>query len=196
MRALRLELLHRFKMQTIALSIAIGNVMTNMKTGETFEFEILLVSEGMQRVCVPFKENLSRIGITVNLRLVDPTQYINRLENFDFDMTTTVWGQSLSPGNEQRSMWSSEAADQPGSRNYAGIKDPVVDALIDKIINASSKEELVYACKALDRVLLWGHYVIPHWFNDSYRLVYWNKFGRPSIQPKYGVGFIDTWWVK
>ena len=100
----------------------------------------------------------------------------------------------MSPGNEQRDFWSSEAADRQGTRNLAGIKDPVVDALIDEIIKAPDRESLVTACRALDRVLLWGHYVIPHWHIQSYRVAYWDKFSRPEITPKYSLGF-DTWWV-
>ena len=105
------------------------------------------------------------------------------------------WGQSLSPGNEQRDVWGSAAADRPGSRNYIGIKDPAIDKLIDHIIFASSRGELVAATRALDRVLLWNHFVIPNWHINSYRIAYWNRFSRPAIKPKYGLGFSDTWWV-
>jgi len=172
-----------------------GGTLINKSTRKPFEFEILLVQPGMERVAIPFTKNLERIGLKASIRVVDSTQYVNRLDNYDFDMTTRVWGQSLSPGNEQRDYWSSEAADIPGTRNLAGIKNPVVDALIDKIIQAPDRPSLVAACRALDRVLLWGHYCIPHYHTRKYRIVYWNKFSRPKIKPKYALGFSDTWWV-
>lgn len=163
--------------------------------GRHMSFEILYLQQSSERYLVPFKKNLERLGIQVDLRLVDTSQYVNRVDNFDFDVTTVVWAQSLSPGNEQRDFWSSGAADRPGSRNLAGITDPVVDDLIEKIISAPDRRSLVTACRALDRVLLWGHYVIPHWYTDVYRVVYWNKFGRPDTTPRYELGFLDTWWV-
>lgn len=169
--------------------------LINEKTGKPFKFEILLVSPSMERVAIPFVKNLEKIGIKAEVRVVDSSQYVNRLNNYDFDMTSVVWPQSLSPGNEQRDYWSSEAADIPGTRNLAGIKDPIVDALIDKIIQAPDRKSLVAACRALDRVLLWGHYVIPHWHIRVYRVAYWNRFSRPKIKPKYALGFLDTWWV-
>ena len=172
-----------------------GGVLTDKKTGRPFEFEILLVSPGMERVAIPFKKNLERIGIKAAIRVVDSSQYVNRVDSYDFDMTSVRWGQSLSPGNEQRDFWSSEAADRPGTRNLAGIKNPVVDGLIDKIITAPDRKSLVDACRALDRVLLWGHYVIPHYYVQTFRIAYWNKFERPDLKPKYALGFIDTWWI-
>ncbi|MFW6138531.1 MAG: extracellular solute-binding protein [Spirochaetota bacterium] len=172
-----------------------GGVLVNTSTGQPFRLEILIVQPSMERVIVPFKDNLKRLGIQANIRLVDNSQYINRVDNFDFDMIVHTWRQSLSPGNEQRNFWSSKAADTPGSENLAGIKSPAVDALIGKVISASDRKTLVVACHALDLVLLWGHYVIPHWHITKYRITYWNKFGRPSIKPKYSLGFTDTWWV-
>jgi len=171
-----------------------GGKLVNRR-GEQFAFEILTYQPSMERIAIPFKKNLERLGITVDIRIVDSSQYINRLDNYDFDMTTTTWAQSLSPGNEQRDYWSSAAADRPGTRNLAGIKDPVVDALIEKIITASDRQSLVTACRVLDRVLLWGHYVIPQWHIETYRIAYWNKFGKPKIKPEYDLGFSDTWWV-
>ncbi|MBN2323539.1 MAG: ABC transporter substrate-binding protein [Spirochaetes bacterium] len=165
------------------------------RRGEQFEFEFLIFQPSTERVVIPFVQNLEKIGIKVRIRTVDASQYVNRLDNYDFDMTTVWWRQSLSPGNEQRDFWSSEAADRPGTRNLAGIKDPVVDALIEKIISAPDKESLLSCCRALDRVLLWGHYVIPNWYSSSYRVAYWNKFSRPAIKPRYALGFPDTWWV-
>ncbi len=163
--------------------------------GEQLSFEILFFQPSSERVAIPFRKNLERLGIDVTLRTVDSSQYINRLDNYDFDMTTVVWAQSLSPGNEQRDYWSSDAADTPGTRNLAGIKDPVVDALIEKIISAPDRKSLLDACRALDRVLLWGHYIIPQWHSSVYRIVYWDKFAKPKIKPKYALGFMDTWWV-
>jgi len=164
------------------------------KTGAPFEIEFLIVSPAFERVIAPFVKNLEKLGVSARIRLVDTAQYQKRLEQFDFDIIVATIGESLSPGNEQRNFWSSAAADTPGSRNYAGIRSPVVDALIDKIISADSRKALIAATRALDRVLLWGHYVIPQWHIRYFRVAYWNKFSRPKITPKYGLGF-DTWWV-
>lgn len=172
-----------------------GGKLVHSRTGQPFTFEFLAVEPAMERIAIPFKQNLERIGINMEIRVVDSSQYVNRVDNYDFDMTSIVWAQSLSPGNEQRDFWSSEAADRPGTRNYAGIKDPVVDALIEKVISAPDRKSLVTACRALDRVLLWGHYAIPNWHIRIYRIAYWNKFSRPEIKPKYALGFIDTWWI-
>jgi microcin C transport system substrate-binding protein len=162
--------------------------------GEPMQFEILLSDAQWERIALPFVKNLQRIGVAARVRTVDTAQYQKRMEEFDFDMTVEVWGQSLSPGNEQRDFWSSRAAATKGSRNVAGISDPVVDRLIDLVIQAPDRASLVARTRALDRVLLWGHYVIPNWHIRAYRAAYWNKFGRPSVAPKYALGF-DTWWV-
>jgi microcin C transport system substrate-binding protein len=168
--------------------------MVNEETGRPLAFEILLADPTFERIIGPFAKNLERLGVDVTIRTVDSAQYQNRLDQFDFDMTVSTWGQSLSPGNEQRDFWSSEAAEIPGSRNLAGIEDPVVDALINKIIHAPTREDLVTATRALDRVLLSGHYVIPHWHIRSTRIAYWNKFMRPETSPKYGLDLF-SWWV-
>jgi microcin C transport system substrate-binding protein len=160
-----------------------------------FEFEMLFDQPSEERFSIPFKKNLERIGVTAGIRVVDEAQYQKRLETYDFDMTSTVWAQSLSPGNEQRDFWSSAAADRPGTRNLAGIKDPVVDSLVNRVITAPDRGSLVAACRALDRALLWGYYSIPHWHIRSYRIAYWNKFGRPAVRPRYSLGFVDTWWI-
>lgn len=170
------------------------NRLVNAKTGEPFRFEILLVSPAFERIAGPFVKNLERLGIQASIRTVDTSQYQNRLNEFDFDMIVAVWGQSLSPGNEQRDFWSCEAKQTPGSRNYAGICDPVVDALIDRIIQAPTREDLVAACRALDRVLLWGHYVIPHWHIPYIRIAYWDQFGRPKVLPRHDLDLF-AWWV-
>ena len=163
--------------------------------GKPFTFEILLNQPAFERVVLPFKKNLARLGIEARIRLVDTAQYLNRIRQFDFDMVVWNFGQSLSPGNEQRYYWGSAAADTPGSRNLAGVKDPVVDALIEKIVHARTRQELVVAVKALDRVLQWGFYVLPHWHLSSFRIAYWDKFLQPEIHPLYGLGLM-TWWCK
>ena len=156
-----------------------GGKLVNAQ-GQPFRFEILLNGPSFERHTLPFVKNLERLGIEATVRTVDPAQYQNRMNEFDFDMTVEAFGQSLSPGNEQRDYWGSEAADTPGSRNTIGIKDPVVDHLIDQIIQAPTREDLVTATRALDRVLLWGHYVIPHWHTRTFRVAYWDKFDRPE----------------
>ena len=164
--------------------------------GQPFRFEILIdaaAAPTWERVILPFIGQLKRLGITATLRVVDSIQYKNRLDAYDYDMIVSVWGQSLAPGNEQRYFWGSESAEQKGSYNYAGIQNEVVDVLIEKIISAQSAEEHLAAVKALDRVLLWGHYVIPHWHTPVQRYLYWNKFGMPEIVPIKGVDLM-TWW--
>ena len=134
------------------------------------------------------------MGIEARVRVVDTSQYINRIRSFDFDMFVMVIGQSLSPGNEQDNYWSCKSADTSGTRNYIGICNPAIDKLIRLVIEAPDRKSLINRTKALDRALLWGHYVIPHWHINYYRLSYWNKFSRPKITPKYGLEFF-TWWV-
>ncbi|MCB1738989.1 MAG: ABC transporter substrate-binding protein [Gammaproteobacteria bacterium] len=164
-----------------------------VKDGQPFEFEMLLVQPAFERVVLPFAENLDKIGIKMNVRTVDAAQYQKRLEEFDFDMVVGGFGQSLSPGNEQRDFWGSDKADVPGSRNIIGIRDPVVDALIDRVIAAPDRNALITTTRALDRVLLWGHYVIPNWHIRAFRVAYWDKFGQPDIRPRYALGLM-TWW--
>ena len=162
-------------------------------TGRTMSFEIMLVSPAFERVCLPFVRNLKRLGITARLRLVDQSQYIQRLRTRDYDMIVAGWGQSDSPGNEQRDFFGSDAADRASSRNYAGVADPVVDALIESLISAPDRKELVFRTRALDRVLLHGHWVIPNWHINADRILYWDKFGRPAEVPTGGVD-TDFWW--
>ena len=142
---------------------------------------------------LPLVRNLKRIGIEASIRLVDQSQYVNRLRTFDFDMAMLVWGQSDSPGNEQRDFWSSAAAKATGSNNYLGVADPVVDELIEGVIAAPDRESLIARTRALDRVLLWGFYVIPAWYSSIDRVLYWNKFSYPAVSPARGVQ-VDTWW--
>lgn len=162
--------------------------------GREMRFEILLVMPLFERVVLPFKQNLERLGIAVDVRTVDSAQYESRIEDFDFDVVVGGFPQSLSPGNEQRSYWGSAFAEQPGSYNLMGIRDPVVDALIEKIIAAPDRASLVTATRALDRVLQWGHWVIPHWHVPFDRVVFWDRFGRPAVTPPLGFRF-DAWWI-
>ncbi len=162
--------------------------------GQKMQFEILLVQPAFERIVQPFARNLEKLGVTIDIRIVDAAQYQQRMDDFDYDMAVWSWGQSLSPGNEQREFWGSEAADIPGSRNVIGIKDPVVDALVEEVIFAEDRQALITASHALDRVLLWNRYLIANWHITYYRVAYWDKFGRPGITPPYGLAF-DTWWV-
>lgn len=166
--------------------------------GIEFKFEIVLVSPSFERVMAGFVNNLQKIGIQANYRTIDPTLYIDRLNRFDFDMTVQVFGQSQSPGNEQRDYWHSSAADREGSRNIIGIRDSVVDHLVDKIIYAKTQEELTAACRALDRVLWYGYFVVPNWYAPAYRIAYRNIFSRPEHIPDYysPIQVLMTWWMK
>jgi microcin C transport system substrate-binding protein len=167
--------------------------LVNTETGQPFAFEILLVSPAFERIVLPFVRNLKRLGIEARVRLVDQSQYINRIRSFDFDMIVSGWGASESPGNEQRSYWTSAAADSPAARNTAGVADPVVDELVELLINAPDREQLVARSRALDRVLLFGHYVIPQWHLRMQRVLFWDKFSRPERTPRSGTS-IDYWW--
>jgi len=167
--------------------------LVNVKTGKQMRFEILLVQKSIERIVLPFARNLQRLGVDARVRLVDSSQYINRLRKFDFDMIVFGVGQSESPGNEQRLYWSSAAADSPAARNLAGIKDPVVDELIELVISAPDRESLVARTRALDRVLLSGHYIIPNWHAQADRVLYWDKYSRPAVTPARGTS-TDYWW--
>ena len=167
--------------------------LVNSETGEQMKFEILLVSQAFERIVLPFTRNLSRLGIEAKVRLVDQSQYINRIRAFDFDMIISGWGQSDSPGNEQRSFWGSYTANVPGSRNFAGIKDPIIDEIIESIIQAPDRESLITRTRVLDRVLRAGYYVIPNWHIRSDRILYWDKFSRPETPTKSGA-MLARWW--
>jgi microcin C transport system substrate-binding protein len=164
-------------------------------SGKPVSVEFLCGDPGDERGVLFYKPYLERLGMTVSIRTVDSVQYQNRLRSFDFDITTTGWGQSLSPGNEQRDFFGSDAADRPGSRNRPGIKNPAVDAVIERIIFAKDRADLVAACKALDRVLLWNFYVVPQFAAGFERAARWDRLSRPDPLPKYGVtGFPQLWW--
>ncbi|MBS3805641.1 MAG: ABC transporter substrate-binding protein, partial [Oleiphilaceae bacterium] len=169
--------------------------LVHTKTGEPLAFEILLAQKNFERIVLPFTGNLKKLGVEVDVRLIDTNQYVQRVRSFDFDMITQVIPQSDSPGNEQRDFWHSENVDVNGSRNYMGINDPVVDELVALLIQSDDRDELVHRTRALDRVLLHGHYVVPHWFLDVDRIAYWNKLVRPEAVPKNGTD-LSNWWAK
>ncbi len=173
-------------------------VLKNRK-GEVFTLDVLLVQKGFDRIIAPYAHNLKKLGIETRYRAVDPSLYKRRLDNFDFDMVVTSFPASVSPGNELMNMFSSASADQKGSRNLPGIKDPVVDALIGQIIQAPDRHALVIAARALDRVLLFGEYLVPNWYIDVHRVAYWDKFGIPETRPLYYdpvTWLLKAWWLK
>jgi microcin C transport system substrate-binding protein len=169
--------------------------LVDTKTGTQLALELLGEDPSFERVMLFFKPSLERLGIAVSVRTIDPTQYENRLRSWDFDVVVSSWPESLSPGNEQREYWGSQAADMAGSRNIIGIKNPAIDKLIERVIFTKDRDDLVAATKALDRVLLWNHYVVPQWNYPKLRTARWDRFGRPSELPKYGLsGFPTIWW--
>lgn len=163
--------------------------------GKPVVIEFLLAQTEFERILLPYKRNLADLGIDLNIRRVDVSEYINRLRSRDFDMIVGGFPQSNSPGNEQREFWQSASADKPGSRNFMGLKNPAVDTLVDGLINADSRQSLIEHTRALDRVLQWGYYVVPNWHIKTWRVAYWNHIGHPATPPKYDIG-INTWWIK
>jgi len=178
----------------------IRNGVLTHKDGRTFTFEILLVSasSSFERVMEPYVQNLAKLGIKAAYRTIDPALYVRRLNNFDFDMTVNVFGQSQSPGNEQRDYWHSSSAGREGSRNLIGLKNPAVDALVDRLIYATTQEELVATARALDRALWYGYYVVPNWYLNHHRITYRTVFARPAALPLYysPMQALMTWWKK
>lgn len=175
-----------------------GDRLVNDATGQPFEFEFMNDEPRLERVILPFLQNLQRLGIKGSLRGVDAAQADIRTREYDFDMVSVNFGASLTPGNELRQLYSSAAAGTPGSSNLSGIRDPVVDELVELVVNAGTRAELVTRVRALDRVLLHGHYGVPNWYQDTYRVAYWDKFGTPTVQPKYvsmPAGAVPAWWV-
>jgi microcin C transport system substrate-binding protein len=169
--------------------------LVDTRTGTQLALELLGEDPSFERVMLFFKPSLERLGMAVSVRTIDPTQYENRLRSWDFDIVVSSWGESLSPGNEQREYWGSQAADMAGSRNIIGIKNPAIDKLIDRVIFTKDRDDLVAATRALDRVLLWNHYVVPQWNYPKVRTARWDRFGRPTELPKYGLsGFPSLWW--
>lgn len=170
-------------------------VRVHETSGVRLEFEFLESNPAFERWVLPFIKNLERIGVKATFRIVDPAQYQKRMTDYDFDISVLSYPQSSSPGNEQREFWGSDKVNVPGSRNYIGLQDKVVDALVEQIIAAPTREELILRCRALDRVLQWGYYVIPNWHMAAWRVAYWNKLHRPDITPLYDVAEESTWWV-
>lgn len=171
-----------------------GKSILKNAQGETLTIEFLLDSPLFERVALPYQQQLELLGIGVTVKTVDSAQFERRTQTFDFDIMVGSWGQSLSPGNEQREFWGSESAKRDGSRNYVGIANPAIDALIEKLVLAPDRESLVTACKALDRALIWNHYVVPMWFIPYQRTARWNRFGRPENLPTLSTGFPTIWW--
>ncbi len=172
-----------------------GGRLVNGRTFRPLEFEIMLVHPLYEKVALHFARNLERLGIKVEVTTVDPVLYARRLATFDFDMVVDRVGQSLAPGMEQREYWGSAEAYMDGSRNIAGVRDTMVDTLIGKLITAPTWDSLVQRARALDRVLLWGHYVIPHWYDTRHRVAYWRRLAHPETLPEYGLAF-SAWWVE
>jgi microcin C transport system substrate-binding protein len=173
-----------------------GNRMLNVKSGQPMSFEILLNSPSMERTVLPYVVSLKKIGIDARIRTVDASQYINRIRSFDYDIIFGVWAQTMNPGNEQAEYWGSKSVDRQGSRNYAGIADPAVDALITKITAAPDREQQAAAIKALDRVLLANNFVIPMFYSGESKIAYWKRITHPQNLPEYGIGFPDIWWSR
>lgn len=169
------------------------------ENGRAFEFNVLLRQKGMDRILAPFARNLAKLGIHMTYRTVDRSLYIRRLRSFDYDMVVGSFPASMSPGNELVNMFHSESADKNGSRNLMGVKDPVVDALVQQVISSQSRQQLVIACRALDRVLVHSNYLVPNWYINTHRIAYWNKFDRPKKLPLYYDALswmISSWWIK
>jgi microcin C transport system substrate-binding protein len=163
-------------------------------SGYPLTIEFLLFEASFTRIINPYVQNLKRIGVSATIRIVDVANFQNRLKNFDFDIIVQRYIQPNTPGIEQKTYFSSEMADTPGTRNLAGIKNPAVDFLITKIIDAQNRKSLVSATRALDRVLMWNHYVIPQWYKGAHNIAYWDKYSYPATKPKYDLGVLDTWW--
>lgn len=173
-----------------------GRQMVNARTGKPLAFEIMLNTPIIERVALPFAENLKKIGIAATVRSVDSSQFVERARKRDFDIMYSGWGESLNPGNEQAEYWGSQSAKTDGSQNYAGISDPAIDALIRKVIFHKDRDDQIAAVKALDRVLLHHHFVIPSYTLRYSRIAYWDKFERPAELPQYNIGFPTIWWAK
>lgn len=171
-----------------------GEPIVKNAKGETLDIEFLINQPTFERIIAPYIKNLQAIGIRAQIRRVDSAQYERRVKSFDYDIVSARFVMSLTPGIELRNYWSSEAASSEGSRNYAGIKDPAIDSLLEKMVTAKSRQELVTATRAMDRVLRAGHYWVPHWFKASHHIAYWDKYARPAVKPKYDRGVTDTWW--
>jgi microcin C transport system substrate-binding protein len=193
--AVRANMLEATRLLKEAGYVVRNQRLVDQRTGEPFTAEFLIDDPTFERVVLFYTPSLQRLGIPATVRNVDDAQYQNRLRQFDFDIIIASWLQSLSPGNEQRDFWGSAAADRPGSRNLVGIKNPAVDALIDRIVYTHDRAELVAATRALDRVLLWNNYVVPQWTYPKQRTARWDRFAHPETMPIYGIDAFPTiWW--
>ncbi|MGO1772831.1 MAG: extracellular solute-binding protein [Halomonas sp.] len=168
--------------------------LVNQQTGQPLSLEVLLYDSGLERVVQPMLRNMARLGVQTSLRIVDINQYLNRQRNYDYDIVISHFPQSNNPGNEQRDFWTSAAAEAPQSRNRMALAHPAVDALVEELIRADGREQLETTAKALDRVLRWGFYVIPHYHSGETRIAVWDKFGYPELFPEYAMD-MDAWWV-
>jgi len=164
------------------------------KAGEVLEIEFLIYEPSFERVLAPYVKSLQALGVGASIRRVDPAQYERRVKSFDFDVISQRFVMRPTPGAELKNFFGSDAADTAGSYNLAGIKSPVVDALVDKALTARSRPELVTAIRALDRVLRAGHYWVPHWYKAAHNIAHWDRFGRPAVKPKFDRGVSETWW--
>jgi microcin C transport system substrate-binding protein len=164
------------------------------KSGKPLTIEFLLFESSFQRIISPYVRNLKRLGIDARIRIVDVANFQHRMQQYDFDVVVQRYVQTNTPGIEQKTYFSSKMADVPGSRNLSGIKNPAIDYLIDKVIAAKSRADLVTAVHALDRVLMWNRYMVPQWYKGVHNIAYWNKFDRPRVKPKFDLGMLDTWW--
>ncbi len=171
-----------------------NGVLTNVATGQQMKVEFLLVSPLFERIVQPYIASLDKLGVRSTIRMVDSAQYARRLNAFDYDVVVYTFAQSDSPGNEQRDFWGSDAADREGSQNLIGIKDKAIDKLIDHVIFAKDRAELVAATRALDRVLQWNELVVPQWYAPNVRIAYWNRYGQPKVLPRLTPGFLQVWW--
>ncbi len=168
-------------------------ILKNSK-GEVLQVDFALDNPLFERVTLPYKEQLELLGFSVTVRTIDQAQIKKLQDQFDYDIIVNNFGQSLSPGNEQRFFWGSAEADRQGSHNYSGIKNEAIDALIDKLIFVKDRKGLVAACRALDRALIWNYYMVPQWFGPYERIAYWDRFGMPERAPEYQLGVPTTWW--
>ena len=182
-------------MRNVGLTSARKENVRRNAEGEVLTAKFLLVQPSFEKVVLPYIQHLQKLGIKASVRVVDSAQYSRRMDDYDYDIVVDSFAQSESPGNEQREFWGSTAADRSGSRNTAGIKNPAVDKLIDKIVFAKDRQELLAATRALDRVLLWNYYVVPHWHYPYERLVTWDIFGRPETLPERTAGLMQVWWI-
>jgi microcin C transport system substrate-binding protein len=162
--------------------------------GEVLKVELLFDSPIFERIAGPYVKNLQLLGVDASIRTVDSAQYLDRQEHYDYDVISSRFMAGLTPGDGLRIFFGSASANRPGTYNMSGIASPAIDALIDKVVEAKTRDELYTAGRALDRVLRAEHFWVPNWHNDSYWIAYWDKFGRPAIKPKYDTGIIDTWW--